>query len=68
MDRKTTYLTEKEVSERFKIALQTLRNHRLQRRGFPYCKIGDGKNAPVRYREEDCESCIRRIDPEEVQK
>ncbi len=33
------YLREKEVSERAGIALQTLRNWRHQRRGFPYIKI-----------------------------
>ena len=34
------YLTEKRVSEISGIAVQTLRNYRFQRRGFPYSKIG----------------------------
>ncbi len=60
----TNYLTEKQVSERFGIALQTLRNHRFARKGFPYVKIGDGLHAPVRYPEDALERYLRRIDPE----
>jgi len=43
------YLTETQVAEITGIAIPTLRNHRFERRGIPYCKIGRS----VRYRLSD---------------
>jgi len=37
---KPEYLTESQVSELTGIAVQTLRNHRTRREGFPYVKAG----------------------------
>lgn len=34
------YITEKEVSQLTRRALQTLRNDRFKGQGIPYCKIG----------------------------
>ncbi|BBO86621.1 hypothetical protein DSCO28_71870 [Desulfosarcina ovata subsp. sediminis] len=42
-------LTEKQVAERLGFHVQTLRNHRFEGRGVPYCKIGRA----VRYDEND---------------
>jgi len=39
MDNQIKYLTEKQVSEITGRAVQTLRNDRFRRKGFPYCKI-----------------------------
>lgn len=54
------YLNEKEVSEFTGLALSTLRNHRFERKGIPYSKLGKS----VRYSLQDvldyCES--RRIE------
>lgn len=36
----TPYLKEKEVADMLKCSVQTLRNHRHQRRGLPYTKHG----------------------------
>jgi len=44
------YLTETQVAERTGFALSTLRNHRFQRMGIPYLKIG---KRSVRYRLDD---------------
>jgi hypothetical protein len=43
------YLTEKEVSELTRIAVQTLRNYRFNRRGINYYKVGKS----VRYSLDD---------------
>ena len=45
----TRYLNEKEVSELTSIPLQTLRNQRHRRVGFPYTKL----TRAVRYAERD---------------
>ena len=34
------YVNEREVSKITGMAIQTLRNHRFQKRGFPYSRIG----------------------------
>lgn len=34
------YLNEKQVAEMTGLSVVTLRNHRCQRRGFPYAKVG----------------------------
>jgi hypothetical protein len=56
------YLTEKEVAELTGIPVQTLRNHRHWRRGFPYRKFGKS----VRYFLPEILSIMEqhRIDPE----
>lgn len=61
-----TLITEKKLAELTGFALQTLRNARHLRRGFPYYKIGDGKRAAIRYAVEDVQGYLdqRRIDPE----
>lgn len=38
-DRETLYLSEKEIAKITGISVQTLRNHRCQRRGLPYVKL-----------------------------
>ena len=43
------YLTEQEVAEVTGLGVQTLRNYRFQKRGFPYCKFGRS----VRYKVDD---------------
>ncbi len=47
-DRKTKYLTDRQVSALTGIALQTLRNWRAQSKGPDYAKLGRS----VRYRED----------------
>ena len=58
------YLTEKEVSELTRRAVQTLRNDRHRSRGFPYVKIGRS----VRYNLEDVLGYMeaKKIKPEEL--
>jgi predicted DNA-binding transcriptional regulator AlpA len=58
------YLTEKQVSEVTGIAVQTLRNWRQLRRGFPYSKVGRA----VRYSTADVEEFmeVRRVKPQEM--
>ncbi len=46
MDTSNQYLTENEVSQMTRFAVQTLRNDRFNRRGIPYHKIGKS----VRYK------------------
>ena len=47
---KFKFLTPREVSEITGFALQTLANHRLNRRGIPYSKIGGGESGgTIRY-------------------
>jgi len=41
------YLKEKEVAELTGLALQTLRNWRLLRKGPPYCKVGRSVRYPL---------------------
>lgn len=55
-------LTEQQAAKVFGLAVQTLRNHRMQRKGCPYIKMGKF----VRYRQEDIEKYVEknRIDPE----
>jgi hypothetical protein len=48
MDASNQFLTETEVSQMTRIALQTLRNDRFKRHGIPYYKVGNGKS--VRYK------------------
>ncbi|MFC1730344.1 helix-turn-helix domain-containing protein [candidate division KSB1 bacterium] len=51
------YLTEREVSKITGFALSTLRNHRFNRVGIPYCKLGKA----VRYSMSDViEYCEKR--------
>ena len=47
------YLTEREVSQMTRIALQTLRNDRVKGKGIPWIKLGSSKRASVRYALED---------------
>jgi predicted DNA-binding transcriptional regulator AlpA len=49
MDASYQYLTEVEVSQMTKIAVQTLRNNRFHKRGIPHCKVGRS----VRYSRND---------------
>ena len=58
------YLNEKQVSEVTGIAVQTIRNWRQLRRGFPYSKVGRA----VRYSVADVEAYMesRKINPEEI--
>lgn len=57
-----TVLTETQVAEMLGCSIQTLRNHRAQRKGLPYTKFGRF----VRYFHDDIEAHLRdhRIDPE----
>ena len=48
-------LTPKELCERWKIADNTLRKWRVTGTGPAYIKLGDGRNAEVRYRLKDIE-------------
>ncbi len=61
-----TLITEKKLSELTGLALQTIRNQRHLRRGFPYYRLGNGKRAAIRYTIEDVQGYLdqRRIDPE----
>jgi hypothetical protein len=52
----STWLTTEELSKRWKIAENTLRKWRVANTGPSYMKIGDGRNATVRYRLEDIEA------------
>lgn len=52
-----TYLTEKQVAEKTGFAVQTLRNMRHERRGFPYIKISP---RAVRYDPSDIEEYLER--------
>jgi predicted site-specific integrase-resolvase len=58
----TQYLTDRDVSRMTGIAVQTLRNWRHERKGFPYSKVG----RTVRYDPDDVEDYMkkRRVDPE----
>lgn len=49
MDENYRYLTEVEVSQMTRIAVQTLRNDRFNRRGIPYHKVGVSGRS-VRYK------------------
>jgi len=49
MDEKYQYLTELEVSQMTRLAVQTLRNDRFKRRRIPYHKVGKS----VRYKLSD---------------
>jgi len=51
----THLLTPKELCERWKIADNTLRKWRVAGFGPPYIKLGDYRNAEVRYRLDDIE-------------
>lgn len=48
-------LTPKELSERWKVADSTLRKWRVAGTGPAYIKLGDGRNAEVRYSLADVE-------------
>lgn len=56
------WMGEKQVAAEYGIGLQTLRNHRHQRTGIPYYKIGRG----VRYKRQDIEAYFesKKIVPE----
>ncbi len=58
------YLTEKQVSAFSNIAVQTLRNWRQTRKGFPYIKVGRS----VRYSVDDVEAFMeaRRVETQEI--
>ena len=62
MNNSIKYLNEKEVALLTALSVQTLRNWRFQRRGFPYVKIGRA----VRYKLNDVEQFFeaRKIEPE----
>jgi hypothetical protein len=50
---KQQYLTEKEVSQLTRRALQTLRNERCKGIGIPWVKLGPGKRSSIRYSLDD---------------
>ena len=52
-------LTPKELSERWKVADNTLRKWRVANIGPNYIKLGDQRNSEVRYRLEDIEAFER---------
>ncbi len=64
METISKYLTERQVWEVTGIAVQTLRNWRQQRRGFPYIKAGRS----VRYSVSDIEAFMesRRVKTEDI--
>lgn len=49
----TTWLTTEELSSRWKVAENTLRKWRVAKAGPKFMKIGEGRNATVRYKLED---------------
>jgi hypothetical protein len=49
------YFTEKQLAEKSKLSLQTLRNYRADKKVFPYVKIGRS----VRYPSEECERILK---------
>lgn len=51
-----TMLTTEELARRWKIAQNTLRKWRVDGFGPNYIKMGDGKNATVRYKLQDIEA------------
>jgi len=59
-------INEKELSEMTGLALQTLRNARMRRTGFPYIRLGGSIRGAIRYDLEDVERYIkhRRIEPQ----
>ena len=52
----TKFIDEKQVSKLTGLAIQTLRNWRYQKRGFPYCKVGSS----IRYSFDDVMSYMER--------
>jgi|LauGreDrversion4_2_1035121.scaffolds.fasta_scaffold59729_7 hypothetical protein len=52
----STWLTTDELSRRWKVAQNTLRKWRVANTGPAYIKMGDGKNATVRYKLSDIEN------------
>lgn len=46
-------LTPKELAERWKVQVGTLRKWRYLDTGPAYIKMGDGRNAQIRYRADD---------------
>ena len=59
-------ITEKQLAELTGLAIQTLRNARFMRRGFPYVRLGSGKRPTIRYIIDDVKKYLEqhRIDPE----
>ena len=53
MESPKQYLTEKEVAQLTRRALQTLRNERCKGKGIPWVKLGASKRSSVRYALED---------------
>ncbi len=49
------YFTPKEVAEILSISTHLLQKWRSLGIGLPFCKLGDGSNAPVRYTSRDIE-------------
>ncbi|MFE6194120.1 helix-turn-helix domain-containing protein [Streptomyces sp. NPDC057838] len=49
------WLTPRETSALTKLSVQTLANHRSQRVGIPFTKLGPGRAGRVRYRRSDVE-------------
>ncbi|MFF4933582.1 helix-turn-helix domain-containing protein [Streptomyces griseofuscus] len=49
------WLTPREVARITKLSVQTLANHRSQRAGIPYTKLGTGRAGRIRYRRSDVE-------------
>jgi predicted site-specific integrase-resolvase len=41
------FLTEKELAEKSKLSVQTLRNYRAERKIFPYVKVGRSVRYPT---------------------
>jgi hypothetical protein len=60
---KKSYLTEEEASQLSRRAVQTLRNDRHRRRGFPYVKVGRS----ILYKKIDLIDAMEagRVDPKE---
>lgn len=59
-------INEKRLAEITGLALQTIRNHRFERKGVPYIRLGGEKRGSIRYDLRDVEAYIakHRIDPE----
>lgn len=62
-------ITEKQLASMLSISVQTLRNARFERRGFPYVKLAEGKKSAVRYDLGTIQAILsqRRVDPEGVE-
>lgn len=59
------YINEKELAKNLSLSVQTLRNLRHTRKGFPYYKMREGTKSAVRYDWDEIQTILsgRRIDP-----